>query len=388
MFQSLWREYLRFDRVHRNAEVSTFNPLHLREIEDLKRLRLEIPATLERAMEPTAAGVGLSPPVLAATLTEIPTPCRPLLGSCVFVQPADATGSLWVLNRIFEGTGRYMSRYTAAMNESMRARFVRHFTARSVLVTNGGRAELLDIFFTHGSMTNLRFPQTFRVLELPGEQIDVCSDRLVSLADLRIRADLAAPRFTVVDRAGRTLVPVHMSSLSNLFMPAPLRFLSLFGPYETRQVLPRPARQQAGSTQVTRRLTCGRLVLRRKRWEVRGQAEGKGPWDMAAPAAFSWAQRWREQHDIPLQAFVYEEMHAPGDAVPSFKPQYVDFRSPSLVALLTTILRKNSGRLIVEEALPGPGDLPLGPDGERRAFEVQLDSLALDAGCAPPVDRR
>lgn len=388
IFQPLWREYLRFDRDYRNIDVSTFNPLHLREIEDLKRLRAEIPAALDRAMQPVPTGVCLSPSALAAALSEIPTLYRPLLGSCLFVQPANASGSLWVLNRIFEGTGRYMSRHTAAMDESMRARFVRHFTARSMVAIGDERAELLDLFFTHGSMTNLRFPQTWRVLALPGEQIDIPGDRLVGLAELGVRANLATTKFTVVDRAGCALAPVHMSSLGNLFMPAVLRFLSLFGPYETRQVVPRPARVELGSTQVTRRLTCGRLVLRRKRWEVRGHAGVREPWDMAAPEAFAWAQGWRARHDIPVQAFVYEQIHAPGDAVPSFKPQYVDFRSPSLVELLMTILRKSTGRLIVEEPLPGLSDLPLDSDREPRAFELQLDSLALNAGCVPPVDRR
>ncbi len=383
-FQPLWREYLRFDVKDRYFEFSTFNPLHLDEIDALGRLRSEFPSQIKRCLGNSPDGATLSPADLAKALDLVPHMYLPLFGSCAFLQPADSGGSLWVLNRIFEGSGRYMSRYCAAMEEPMLSRFIGHFTSRSVITLDGERAELLDLLFTHGSMTNLRRPQTSRVLALPGEHIDLPRHRLVGLGDLKVRANLPASQFSVLDPSGNRLVPVHMSSLNNLFMPVVLRFLSVFGPYETRQVFPRSAPQDAGSALVTDRLSCGNVVIRRKRWEIRDHAGGAGPWDTAPASAFAWAQKWRTRLGLPLQAFVHEQMHEGTEAIPSFKPQYIDFRSPSLVSLLMAILKKNTERLIFDEPLPTPSNFPLDPMGEPRAFELQIDSLGLLERRSPP----
>jgi Lantibiotic dehydratase, N terminus len=381
--QGLWKEYQRFDVTARYDNFSSFNPLELDAVKALNRLRTEVRERTLALMEEHPEGVLLPPRGFAALLDGIPERYRPLLGCSVFVQPTDATFHAWVLNRLFEGSGRYLSRYPAAMEEPMRSRFVSHFAARSVVEVDREPTELLDLMFTHGTMANLRLPQTRRVLEMPGEKLDLPPETRARLSELRIEADLESETFRLVEAEGRRLLPVHLSSLNNAFLPVIQRFLFLFGPYDVRQVFPRPPTVTMGGVTVSQRLGCGNLVVRRKRWEVeRGEALGAAA--ESGAAAFRRLQEWREMNGLPRQVYVYEQMHQNGDPVQSFKPQYIDFSSPSLAGLFLAILRKNPHASFLEEALPAAGEFPLDFSARQRALEIQIDSLALRANTREP----
>ncbi|HEV7508015.1 MAG TPA: hypothetical protein VGS07_24235 [Thermoanaerobaculia bacterium] len=375
--KALWTAYLRFDVTERYTNLSTFNPLGLAAIDRLGELRGALIEQAQGLMQASPQGLKLPRAKLAALLDSLPGRYRPLLGTCLFVQPADPEGSLWVLNRLFEGTGRYISRFGAIMEEPMRSRFLAHLTARSTFDLDGERADLLDLMFTYSSMVNLRTPQTRKVLELPGESVDLPRSRRVQLSDLRVQADLATESFRLVDSRGRRLLPVHMSSLNNVFLPALLRFLSIFGPFETRQVFPRAPVESLHDASVTRRLVCGNLVLKRQRWEVPVERIGPDVLDASAVDAYEKVQAWRRETGIPQSVFVYEQMHRGANAVQSFKPQFLDFSSPSFVSLFLAIAKKNEKTLFFEEPLPLFNDYPLDGASEPRAIELQIDSLTL-----------
>jgi len=62
----------------------------------------------------------------------------------------------------------------------------------------------------------------------------------------------------------------------------------------------------------------------------------------------------------------------------AFKPQYIDFSSPSLCGLFVASLQKRKAEhLILEEALPSPNDFPLDTMMNRRGLEILIDSLAV-----------
>jgi hypothetical protein len=378
-FQAMWSRYLRFDLTERYDNFSSFDPLQLPAMEALSEIRRAVREGTLSLLDERPDSVHLPSGSFAALLETIPVRYRPIIGCSVFVQPADLWGRTWVLNRLFEGSGRYLSRYPAAMEEAMRGQFLSHLTARSSVEVDGEPTDLLDLMFTYGSMSNLRFPQTLRVLEVPGERLDLPSGRLVRLGDLRIVADLTMEEFRLVDAAGRQLIPVHLSSLNNLLMPTLLRFLSLFGPYETRQVFPRARLKMAGDVSFSCRLTCGNLVIRRMRWEItKSSLEEIAA--LSGAFAFRDLQLWRGERGLPRQVFAFEQMHKHGEPVQSFKPQYIDFSSPSLSSLFLSIARKNATGLIVEESLPVFSDFPPDAAGCRRAVEFQIDSLALQKG--------
>lgn len=372
----LWTSYLRFDLTERYDNFSSFNPLRLESIDRLNELRKDLMEKACTLVRPSALGTELPPEPFAALLDEIPERYRPLLGSCLFTQPADPRGDFWVLNRLFEGSGRYISRYGAIMEEPMRQRFTGHLAARSTVEIDGEPADLLDLMFTSGSMVNLRVPQTAKVLEMPGERIDLPAARRVRLSDLRVQVDLQAASLRLTDARGRRLLPVHMSSMNNVFLPVIIRLLSVFGPFETRQIFPRPPFESAEEVNVASRLACGNLVIRRKRWEVTRQSLPEGLPEAPGAEAFRQVQGWRRAVGLPSRVFLYEQMHRDG-GVQSFKPQYLDFGSPSLVSLFLSIAKKKAERLLFEEPLPLFTKFPLDGAGALRAFELQIDSLAL-----------
>jgi hypothetical protein len=103
--QPLWRQYLRFDHDHRFHVFSSFNPSALASIDSLNRLREKTFNDAQTLMREGASGSYLAPKSLKSLLGMVPARYQPLLGCSVFVQPAEPSGGLWVLNRLFEGTG-------------------------------------------------------------------------------------------------------------------------------------------------------------------------------------------------------------------------------------------------------------------------------------------
>jgi len=372
--QPLWRQYLRFDHDHRFHSFSSFNPSALASIDSLNRLREKIFNDAQTLMREGAPGSYLAPESLSALLELVPARYQPLLGGSVFVQPAEPGGGLWVLNRLFEGTGRYLSRYGTALDEPARSRYSDHLRQRSVVEIDGEDVELLDLMFSSLSSTNVHSPQTRRILQSPGEHIGSFVSGRVLLSELRIQADLSTASFRVIDSQGQRLLPVHLSSLNNLFLPAILRFLSVFGPHEVRQVFPRPQPVAPGTFE---RLTCGPLILRRKRWELDISSIDIPTAHETGPEAFRRIHHWRRSVGLPRQVFVFEPIRQPDGAVQNSKPQYLDLSSPSLVSVFVSILRTISDRLILEEALPSFPDFPLDSAGRPRGVEIQIDSLAL-----------
>lgn len=372
--QPLWREYLRFDHRHRFHQFSSFNPLGLASIDSLNRLREETFSDAQALMREGAHGKHLASEGFRHLLERIPVRYCPLLGCSVFIQPVEPGGSLWVLNRLFEGTGRYLSRYGAVLEEPARSRYSDHFRERSVVEIDGEAVELLDLMFNSLTTTNVHSPQTRSVLQAPGEHLGAAAKGRVLLRDLKVQRDLSSETLRIVDSRGRRLLPVHLSSFNHLFLPVMLRFLSVFGPYEVRQIFPRPRPVEPG---IFDRLTCGPLIVRRRRWELDVASISHGHSRAMGPDTFCRIHQWRLSAGLPQQAFVFEPYHQPDGAVQGFKPQYIDFSSPSLLRIFSSILEKTQNRLIVEEALPLFIAFPPDTAGRPRGIEIQLDSLAL-----------
>lgn len=375
--QPLWREYRKLTSAKTASPGSAFNPLGLPEVAALAQLRTEIWNRLREILSALPSGKALPLEVLEELAARIPERYAPAVGPCLFVQPADAAGSLWVLNRIFEGTGRYGSRYTSVMDPETRSRYAASYREAARREVDGEPADLLDLMWSRGDTLNVHAGQTARVLALPGETLDPNAAEAVALRDLRVSLDGVTGLPRLADASGLRLLPVHLGVTSSSMMPFLLQFLAQWGPGEVRPPSsPVPARR-AGSVQVLERLTAGCLVLARKRWvaslgeELRRQAA-------TAPdeEAFAALNRWRLKQNLPERLFWIEKTHyeSIGEV---YKPQFLDFTSPLFVEIFRSALRANGDPLSFEEMLPVAGDLPRGPGEERWAVELHLDTLPL-----------
>jgi hypothetical protein len=373
--QGLWVPYIKYLLALRGPEreAAHFNPLELAEIEELRRLRRTVRSRLTALIAPTAGESRIDVSQLAALARDLPERYAPRVGPCLFLQPADAAGRLWVLNRLNEGTGRYGSRFTAVMGEETRRRYTSHLADRAA---DSLGVELLDLMCPQGDTLNVHAVQTRRVLEMPGEPSGLPAARRVSLRDLRIQRGSPGEPPRVVDADGRSCLPVHLGGAAFDFLPTPLKMLSLLGPGEMSfSGLPREERR-AGDVSFWDRLTLGNVVLLRKRWYVTGH--GLDGLVEGAPdaEAFAAINRWRLEREIPDRVVFIERIHHESGER-RYKPQYLDFTSPSFTALFRASLRENAESLTFEEMLPVPDAAPRDPRGEGWAIELMLDTLAL-----------
>jgi Lantibiotic dehydratase, N terminus len=354
-----------------------FNPLNCPEIAELKRLRREVWDGLRALLREDGEVSRIAGDGLQSLLDLIPPDLVPLVGPCAFLQPVDRQGDLWVLNRLFEGTGRYASRFTAVMPEAVRRRFTEPLTALSSLDGGGEPMDLLDLLSGLGDTLNVHALQTHRVMSLPGEPLGVEPDREVDANELRVRIDRTGlPR--LVDGAGRRLLPVHLGGAALAYNPPWITFLALFGPGELRPIpVPRIV-EPRGETKVLGRVVLGRVVLGRQRWVV-PTADIAAEVAAAAPSrAFAAIDRWRRSWDLPERVFAIERVHFKAFKAKAevYKPQYLDFTSPSFCELFAALLRTNGSSLTLEEVLPAAAAFPRDEAGESWAVELQAEAFA------------
>ena len=312
--------------------------------------------------------------LLRSLLSTVPRRFLPAVGPCLFLQPCDSQGETWVANGRFEGTGRMSCRFNVALDPASRELYVDHYAARSVLKQDGERVELVDMLFTKANTVNIHWPQTRRVLLMPGEAVDLPAERVLRFTDLYVERRAGLP-LRLVTAAGERIVPCFLSPLDFFFVPTVLRFLDLFGVHPER-TLPLTERPQEGEgCRVYRRRKVDNLVLRRRRWTVLPEAL---PTVASGAAGFAELHRWRLRLGLPAE--LYFLGGEPAGAGGSLKPQYVDFQSPSFIDLLALGIESSlaAGQpLTLIEALPGPESFPVDPEEGPRIFEVMLESLAL-----------
>jgi len=372
--QALYREYLKSEADIRQTGnwTATFDPWELESLKDVKRLRSSLAERLERTLAPAKDGLRILPEAIDQLVSEIPPSYALLVGGCLFLQPALANGDLWVLNRLHEGTGRYSSRYTAVMGETLRQRLAFHFEKSSRLQIAGQRAELIDLLCAQGDTLNVHALQTPRVLEFPGENSGAPPERRLTLRDLSIELS-EDHSLRLVDSAGNWLLPVHLGGTRLHAMPILVKFLSLFGPGELRPVIPMPQFVATDGALVRDRVSIGRVVVLRRRWKL-SMGELVRKQESASDDQFFRAlNRWRINCGLPERLFILEKRPTLGDD--TYKPQYIDFTSPSFAAVFRTLLKITPEPIIAEEMLPEPGDFPKDAFGQPRALELQLEAV-------------
>lgn len=376
--QPLWREYARFhaDWWKLKDAETTWNPLGLAELDELARLRSRVFRALPGCVEPCGEVNRVRPEALETLLEEVPAHFTDAdaWGACLLLQPASEDGSLWMLSRAKEGTGRYAARYTSAMEPAQRRRYTARLAAGGAWELGGERVELLDVARTQGDTLNVHAAQTPRVLELPGDVSGVHPARRLRLGQLWVALDgPGAPTLRHGD--GGRVLPVHLGMAFEVYMPQLVRFLCAFGPNEMGGVFPPQQRARLGEVYVSPRTLLGNLVLHRRAWSVPAEALARAAQGGDA-RALAEVDRVRRAWGLPGQVFF-------GEAQSNFffgtvyKPQYLDFTSPLFLPLLRTALERGGDRLRVTELLPTPSLCPRDADGRPRALEVVVDTTAV-----------
>jgi hypothetical protein len=383
--QPLFEQYRRY---HRGTLVSSaavdpgFNPLALDAVERLTGWRREVEVEVRSDLREDAGAQRLCPRTLSALLDRVPPLYTRAHDFCAFVQPADGRGREWVLNTLTEGYGRYGSRFTAGMDEESRRLWISRFLPLSELDLGGETVELIDLSFPGLRTLNAHAVQTRRVLKMPGEGSALPPERVLRLSDLRVRPRGVDGLPVLMDTAGQRLLPVAFGSLAARRRPTLLKFIAIFGPAELliRRPMRSPLPFDGGET--FDRHAIGRVVYSRRKWHVDARPLLAASAGRSEAEAFAAIHRWRVSKGLPDRVFARQPN--PG-AVSFFKPQYLDFSSPTFVQMLVSILRSAGEALMLEEALPPPEGFPA--QGGLWGVEIQLESFAFRQGCSSPPRR-
>lgn len=374
--QPLWRSFLAF-RLEARAPGGwrrSWDPFGLAESGALAAHRERAARRLEEAGAADGEDWRIDPAALDDALAGVPAAwSRAEGGACLFLQPSG--DGRWVLNRMKEGTGRFSSRFTPAMDSSARAFLARHLAERGVVEMDDGEvAALLDLRCVQGDTLNVHARQTPRVLTLPGAEAEAPAAARATLGELRVRFGSGTPHLR--DAAGRRLLPVQLGFAFEDYLPPLIKFLAAFGPSEMSAPFP-PQRWEARDGALRgRRTWLGNVLLHRAAWTVDTapvRAAGAGA---DAAEAYARVQRWREALGVPARCFAVEVSRHPRQGERA-SPQYLDLTSPLFVELFRAIAAAAPERLTLTEALPDPTAFPADGDGSRWGVEVLVDSLAL-----------
>lgn len=377
--QPLWRDYLRFRVDSRAGEGwrTPWNPRGVPEMEALDRCRAAVLDQLPACLRVEDGVQHLDPLALDALLDGAPARYTSAAGgACLFLQPASTDGALWVLNRMKEGTGRFGSRYTPAMDDATRDLFTAHLAVRGFAELGGERTTLLDLRCAQGDNINVHAPQTPAVLTLPGESADVAEARQVSLGELRVSFDGPLGRPTLRGPDGSPYLTAFLGLAYEDYVPPLIRFLCVFGPSEMSAVFPPPSASTDGLRKTSLRTVVGNVVLHRAAWSFATQPLREALAGMTDAQAFAAVNRWRMEEGVPERVFMSEQTPHPLNGFRT-QPQYVDFTSPLFVALFRGVVDSQSTSVTLVEMLPTPEMFSPDQAGRRWAVEVLLDSLAL-----------
>ena len=370
----IWREYIRFDASTRHPGdwSDCFNPLGLRKIEQLHELRVRTWQNLHDSVTASDSITSVNSARVEEICSSIPDWYKPVIGACLFVQPAEPSCTSWVLNSAEEGTGRLGSRFLYAMDIATRQSYIDHYLKRSACEAG----ELVDITCIQGDTLNLHPIQTARVLELNHTNLDLPPCRRLSLNEISVIVDHRSQLPQLIDKSGARLLPVHLGGASLCFMPSFVRFLSLLGPGEINPPIPAARTNKSEGIEVQQRVVIGNLILRRRRWVVSAETLSS-LLTGSASQIFLKLNQWRETNGIPARIFVREKVKHEVVTV-KFKPQYLDFRAPLFIDLLRSIVAKAGQSIILEEMVPDLDSLPTDERGNLWATEVLIDSLAFE----------
>jgi hypothetical protein len=375
--QPLWRDYLAFRaREWKDHDrVRGWNPRGLAEVDALKGWRERVMGAVGGCAVPDGDVRRVDERALEALLAGVPAEYTDPAGSgaCLFLQPASTDGSLWRLNAVREGTGRFGSRYTPLLDDAVRGRYAAHLAARGTAVVGGERAFLLDVQCVAGDTLNVHDPLCPAVLAFPGDRAGVAPHRRVRLGELRVCFGPGAGA-VLRDGSGRRLLPVHLGLAFEAYIPSIARFLCAFGPGEMGALLPARGWRTEGEVRVADRTLLGNLVVHRRGWSVPAAPLAAALAQAGPAAAFAAANRLRAEWGIPERVFVSRPARH-GALGTVHKPQYVDFSCPLFIPLLRAAV-DGAERVAFEEMLPTPEMCPRDGAGERRAVEVLVDSIS------------
>ncbi len=295
-------------------------------------------------------------------------------------QPLDpGTGTpRFVLNAVNSGHGRGRDRIARLLSQTGHPA-----TADTAPPPEG--TIVADTCRHFGSNVGLRDSLLTAEIDCPGGATQRPAHQRLRLGDLLVRRSPDTGLLTCHwGEHGVPVRPAHPSLIAELWLPPAIRLLmQVFGTTPNllipgRRMFGDPSLADVHTVLAQPRVTVGTVVVSRRQWvfpkeavpvRERGESDRDHLLRLAA---------WLRTHGMPRRCFVraLDPDTVVGGSVwrvKSRKPLYVDFANPLLLGVFERLLADGEPVLFLQEALPGPADLPRYADSGARVTEHLIE---------------
>jgi hypothetical protein len=332
--------------------------------------------------------VSVDPETLTRLAATWPAWVRSPASVACYLQPMTADGELRaVVNTISGGYGKGRGRWTRLIAQAGGA-------VATVDGPGGGPGPapspaVAEMAGNFGVSVNLRAATARYEIDYPFTTSERPPEQRIPLNDLVVGFDESGERLEVSSASrGLPIQPAHLGMMADPLLPPAARLLfAAFGQsylLHPSLALLRPAtEEETAEPRFLPRVEIGRAVVRRAEWSA---PVGLVPTRVAGETDAAHLLRlaaWLRDNGIPDRCFLRLEASG-GDwvsrvFVKSRKPMYLDFSSMSMLTVFEHMLKGFEGRVVLEEALPDPLDVPAFVCGRPRATEFVIEIDAREA---------
>jgi hypothetical protein len=229
-----------------------------------------------------------------------------------------------------------------------------------------------------------RYPAfTDHQIEIPGNEPDPRSNKKIPLTDLFLKIDYDDVILTLEN--GQQVIPFNFSMESITRKSALIKFFDLFGVSSPQSLLVIEIAKNYFVMQlkksekmlmvIPRILFGGNIVLERRKWLVKKAMFSDvldSSFDKFSLSKYLRIEKWRSAHYIPAEVFV-KTRSRDSDSTSAYKPQYINFEVPLLVACFISLVQDADEVIEITEMLPDTHQIKGNTTGNKHVQEFVLN---------------
>jgi len=290
----------------------------------------------------------------------------------------ESNNPVLIINGESSGYGKNLSRFLAYFDPKVSFEIIER------LKVNHPEAIIADVHDASIHNSNTYPPFTDHYIEIPGNEPDPRAIKKIPLTDLFLKIEKDDVILTLGN--GQKIIPFNFSMENINRKSALIKFFDLFSVSSQRSLLVMEIARNYFTTKLIQsenmikalpRVLYGEnIVLGRRKWLVKKtmfyDLLSLQPFDKFSISKYLQIAKWRTAHGIPTEVFVKIKKRV-NDSYSSYKPQYINFEVPLLVACFISLLEDATEIIEITEMLPGSDNLSKNSAGNKYVQEFVLN---------------
>ena len=297
----------------------------------------------------------------------------------LYAQIANETSNpILIVNGESSGYGKNFSRFLDYFDPKISFEIIER------LKENHPEAIIADVHDASLHNSNMYPAFTDYHIEIPGNEPDPRAFKKIPLTDLFLKIEKNDVILTL--KNGQKIIPFNFSMENINRKSSLMKFFDLFGVSSHRSLLVMEIAinyftmkllQSENMTRVLPRILYGEnIVLGRRKWLIKRvmfyDLLTLQPLDKFSISKYLQIAKWRNTHSIPDEVFVKTQKRE-NNSYSSYKPQYINFEVPLLVACFISLLEDADEIIEITEMLPGSNNLNENASGDKYVQEFVLN---------------